>query len=101
MMNKTQMPAYLCHKKVHALHIAAVEINKDWSATIAPKEVGFAPFKTRSGWAERFSGTDDDLGVYVVYEDGFTSWSPTAVFEAGYSLETKGNSNQRKTEDGL
>ena len=25
-------------------------------------------------------------GYFVVYEDGYESWSPAGVFEAGYSL---------------
>lgn len=85
MSTQIEMPKYASHKKVQALHIAALEIHEDGSATIAPKEDRFASFRTRPGWADRFEGTDSDPGVYVVYEDGFTSWSPTSVFEAGYT----------------
>ena len=28
----------------------------------------------------------DELGYYIKYEDGYTSWSPKVVFEAGYAL---------------
>ena len=85
MSNQIEMPKYQSHKQVWALRIAALEIHRDGSATIAPKEAGYAPFKTRAGWADRFEGDENDLGVYVVYKDGFTSWSPTAAFESGYS----------------
>lgn len=85
MATQMEMPKYQSHKQVHALHIAGVEIHPDGSATIAPKEGEYAPFTTRAGWANRFGGTEEDLGVYVVYPDGFTSWSPTAAFESGYS----------------
>lgn len=85
MPTEVEMPKYQSHKQVHALHIAGVEIHPDGSATIAPKEGGYAPFTTRAGWANRFGGTEEDLGVYVVYPDGFTSWSPTSAFESGYS----------------
>lgn len=80
-----EMPRYQSHKRVWALRIVAIEVHEDGSATIAPKERGYAPFRTRSGWAERFGGSEEDLGVFVQYEDGFTSWSPTAAFDGGYT----------------
>lgn len=80
-----EMPKYQCHKQVWALRIAGVEVHKDGSATIAPKDEGYAPFRTRAGWADRFQGDEDDPGVYVVYPGGFTSWSPTKAFDDGYS----------------
>lgn len=86
MSTQTELPMYQCHKQVRALRIAAIEIHQDLSATIAPIDAGYAPFKTRPGWAERFQGNESDPGVYVVYEDGFSSWSPSAPFDAGYSL---------------
>lgn len=85
MIEQAEMPKYQSHKKVWALRIAAIEIDKDGSATIAPKDEGYAPFKTREGWADRFQGSEDDPGVYVVYEDGFSSWSPSKAFDSGYT----------------
>lgn len=85
MTAQVEMPKYQSHKKVWALRIAGVEVHKDGSATIAPKEDGYSPFRTRAGWADRFDGSEEDLGVYVVYPDGFTSWSPTEAFNNGYS----------------
>ena len=79
------MPAYRSHKIVHALKISALEVHEDKSATIAPAEEGFAAFQTRAGWASRFAGDEADRGYYVVYGDGFTSWSPTKAFEEGYA----------------
>ena len=79
-----EMPRYQCHKQVWALKIAAIEINGDGSATIAPSDEGFAPFTTSSGWAERWKGSEADLGYYVVYDDGYSSWSPAKAFEEGY-----------------
>ena len=81
-----QMPQYRSHKKVWALKIAGVEIHKDKTATIAPADGGFAAFTTPDDWGNRFHGSDDDLGYYVQYEDGYTSWSPTKAFEDGYTL---------------
>lgn len=80
-----EMPRYQSHKKVHALKISALEFHEDGSATIAPAETMYAPFRTREGWRDRFTGSDEDTGYYVVYSDGFTSWSPTEAFESGYT----------------
>lgn len=81
-----EMPKYKCHKEVWALKVVAIEIHEDKSATITPAEEGYAVFKTQPGWAERFKGTEDDKGYYVVYKGGYESWSPTKDFEEGYSI---------------
>lgn len=80
-----QMPEYVCHKRVHALKIAAVEIREDGRALIAPVDRPFEPFMTRPEWGDTFHGDETDLGYYVVYKDGYTSWSPTEAFEEGYT----------------
>lgn len=83
-----QMPLYRSHKRVRALKIAALAPDAEDSARVTPAEEGFAPFVTRPGWMSRFGGSVADLGYYVVYEDGFSSWSPTAAFDGGYSRIT-------------
>lgn len=83
----TKMPRYKSYKLVWALKIAAAEVNEDKSARIVPEDKEYAVLTTRPGWAERFTYTDDDLGYFVQYEDGFTSWSPTKAFVEGYKRE--------------
>lgn len=80
-----ELPRYKSHKIVRALSIAAIEVHEDKSATIAPSLAGYAPFMTQPGWAERFKGSEEDKGYYVVYDDGYASWSPTKAFENGYT----------------
>ena len=81
-----EMPRYRCHKEVWALKIAAIEIKQDGSAEIVPHDAAFNLFIAPKEWAERFHGAkEDDPGYYVVYEGGYTSWSPTAAFESGYT----------------
>lgn len=80
-----EMPRYQCHKQVHALKIAAMEVHPDQSATIAPADAGYEPFKTAAGWAARCKASEADTGYYVVYDDGYASWSPSKVFEEGYT----------------
>lgn len=79
-----EMPKYKCHKEVHAFKIAKIETGAaDGSAMITPEDDGFAPF-----------GVDNDYmlehkpevgGYYVVYADGYKSFSPAEPFEDGYT----------------
>lgn len=80
-----QMPRYQCHKQVWALKIAAIEILDNGWAKIAPAEAGYAPFEARCDYRSKFHGDEADLGYYVVYEDGYASWSPSKAFEEGYT----------------
>lgn len=80
-----ELPRYKCHKEVWALKIAGVEIHADGSATIAPVDEGYGPFKTTPGWGQLFHGGEDDLGYFVLYKGGHQSWSPTKAFEDGYT----------------
>lgn len=80
-----EMPRYQSHKKVWALRIAGIEIKEDGSAVIAPADDGYGTLTTKPGYNERFKGSDEDTGYYVMYEGGYESWSPTDAFESGYT----------------
>ena len=81
-----ELPRYKSHKIVRALSIAAIQVHEDGSATITPSLAAYTPFKTQPGWgSERYKGHAGDKGYYVVYEDGYASWSPTRAFEDGYT----------------
>ena len=80
-----QLPKYRSHKEVWALKLVGVATHSDGSATLVPEDNRYATFVIDSGWAERFHGSKDDYGYYVVYSDGYTSWSPTKAFEEGYT----------------
>lgn len=80
------MHMYQSHKRVLASKIAAIEIGEDGHCTIAPAESDAVPFITVDPtWRQRFKGTESDLGYFVQYEGGYTSWSPSQPFEAGYT----------------
>lgn len=85
MSDEREMPRYRSHKEVWALKIAAIEILNDMTAKIAPRDEGYGTVHTTRGFSERFKGTDDDLGYYVRYADGYESWSPSKAFEEGYT----------------
>jgi hypothetical protein len=80
-----ERPRYKCHKEVWALRIAAIEFDEEGRAKIAPADPGYAPFLTAGDFRSRFQGGEDDLGYYVLYKDGYASWSPTKAFEEGYT----------------
>ncbi len=85
-----EMPQYQCHKRVWALKIKEIsqsnpEIVMDggsWS--IAFHDGGFAPIAVSHEWYEKHRPEAD--GYYVVYEDGYRSYSPAKAFEDGYTL---------------
>lgn len=80
------LPRYRCHKEVHALKVAKIEFTQsDGTARITPADHLFAAFDTRPEYVDRYKGGDDDPGYFVVYGDGYQSWSPTKAFEEGYT----------------
>ncbi len=85
----TEMPKYRSHKVVHALKIAEVRNDtppnqeSDGSRTIVPADEGFAPFRVEHDYVRKHSPKAG--GYYVVYQDGYKSWSPAEAFESGYT----------------
>lgn len=97
------LPRYRSHKEVWALKIKAIEkklptiaelemmLNSDPSAPndavgaiITPEEQGYAPFPVSQSYMRKH---DPQVGGYwVIYKDGYTSWSPAEAFEEGYTL---------------
>lgn len=88
-----EMPRYRCHKEVHALKIRAVTHNSvlaqlsgnesDGSALITPDDAGFAEFRVTAEYVRKHNPQAG--GYYVVYEDGYASFSPAKAFEDGYT----------------
>lgn len=89
--NMCEMPKYECHKIVHALKIAKIvrdgegepDRDTDGSAMITPCEDGYAPFKV--DFAYMVKHKPEVGGYYVVYADGYKSFSPASAFELGYT----------------
>lgn len=75
-----EMPRYKCHKTVWALKIKHIE-----GATITPAEDGYEAFTVGMEYVEKHKPQEG--GYYVVYEDGYASFSPAGVFEAGYTKQ--------------
>lgn len=81
-MPAKEMPKFRCHKTVWALKLAKVTVLSD-AIILYPDDVTFGPIEKQLEWRARVPETDDP-GYYVVYDNGYSSWSPTHVFEAGY-----------------
>jgi len=84
-----QMPRYKCHKIVHALKILAVkEIEGSENETVLGArlvvEPPFAAIEVGAGYCAKHKPVAG--GYYVVYEDGYKSFSPAEAFESGYTL---------------
>lgn len=79
-----EMPRYKCHKEVHALKIAGIEpATADGKTTIIPEDRGYAPFQVDATYMQKHEPNVG--GYYVVYADGYKSYSPAKAFEDGYT----------------
>jgi len=81
---QAEMPRYRCHKEVHALKVVSVQMNGegDGSATLLV-EAPYAGIQVTHDWLARHEPTVG--GYYVVYKDGYVSFSPPEAFEDGYT----------------
>ena len=86
----TEMPRYKCHKEVWALKIEKVTLDaegedreSDGSATITPIEYPYMPFYVSAEYVRKHRPQPG--GYYVVYKDGYESFSPAEAFEDGYT----------------
>lgn len=86
-----EMPLYQCHKKVHALKISEVQVGleegtaRKVSCTLVfEKEERFAPLQVGIKYYHMHRPRVG--GYYVIYKDGYKSFSPAGAFEDGYTL---------------
>lgn len=89
-----EMPKYKCIKDVWALKIKSIVFDSDLaaqsgretdgSATFTPEDDRYAPIKLSSEYVHKHKPVEG--GYYVVYKDGYKSFSPASAFEEGYVL---------------
>jgi len=83
------MPQYQSHKKVWALkiselkHTGTPDQESDGSLMALFDEDGFAPIKLSAEFVQKHKPKVG--GYYVLYLDGYKSFSPPEAFETGYS----------------
>ena len=81
------LPLYQCHKKVRALEIREIQYHPTPGVVLAlhNPDGEFHSFRTVSdGYFERHNPQIG--GYWVLYEDGYESFSPAEAFEGGYTL---------------
>lgn len=79
-----EMPRYRCHKEVHALKIKEVIVQPANGHMIVPEDPHYAAFQISNEFLEKHDPKAG--GYFVVYEDGYQSFSPAEAFESGYTL---------------
>ncbi len=82
------MPEYKSHKKVWALKICEVASNatqeqESDGGAILCVEAGYAPIHVDREYVAKHK--PEAGGYYVVYADGYKSFSPAKAFEEGYT----------------
>lgn len=90
--NNKELPKYICTKIVHALKIKEIKylelylknISADEHvADMIPEEEGYEPIPLSYEYIQDHKPKIG--GYYVVYKDGYKSFSPTKSFEEGYT----------------
>jgi hypothetical protein len=78
-----EMPKYVCHKQVRALKIAGFVADIHGGVYFQPAEEGYDKVPLSAEYVAKHR--PEVGGYYVVYEDGYKSYSPAAAFESGYT----------------
>ena len=76
-----QMPRYKCHKEVWALKI--LEVFRENNQPRLRVDGGFEPIAVDDDYCAKHR--PEAGGYYVVYADGYKSYSPAQAFEEGYT----------------
>ncbi len=93
-------PVYQSHKEVRAVKIKAIVFDdfvanetgreSNGTAQITPVNDDIPSFYVKADWVRRVKTLMRNHvlvgGYYVLYEDGYDSWSPAKAFEDGYTL---------------
>lgn len=87
-MNLRELPKYKCHKEVRALKIARIDPYLAGGTVpdglmLVPEDKQYSSFALTDEFVRWHNPQPG--GYYVVYEDGYCSYSPAEVFEAGYT----------------
>jgi len=86
-----EMPKYKCSKEVWALKIKGLELfrpdgnsENDGSYRVEFEDEGYSPMCLSKEYMQKHNPKVG--GYYVVYKDGYSSFSPPEAFESGYTL---------------
>jgi hypothetical protein len=82
-MPDINIPKYSCHKTVQALKIGSIHYYALTGATITPEDKAYPAFSVSEEYVQQHRPAPG--GYFVVYENGYKSFSPAEPFEAGYT----------------
>ena len=90
----TKMPRYRCHKCVSAAKITTLLIHVDGvlDLEMVDPEGNIIKCRMSADWNHKHS--PDKGGYLVLYDDGYTSYSPAEAFEKGYTLLTENEGSE-------
>ena len=78
-----EMPRYRCHKEVWALKIKTVDLlGFDQGAHLTPEDPSFTSIPVSDAYCRKHHPFEG--GYFIVYADGYMSFSPAKAFEEGY-----------------
>lgn len=83
-----ELPRYQCFKVVHALKIKSVmkvalpDEEDDGDRLLEFEDESYGPFAVDAAYVRKHN--PEPGGYYVVYKDGYKSFSPAQAFEDGY-----------------
>lgn len=83
-LSEGSLPAYKSHKVVNACKILKMTKKAGGGKYIYPAEEGIEKFAVSNDYVKKHD--PQPSGYYVIYEDGYESWSPAEAFEEGYEL---------------
>ncbi len=83
-MDSLPMPTYQCHKKVKAMKISEIVPDFQTNNLKMLFEGSDGYVVVSKEWS--YKNNPEVGGYYVVYEDGYDSYSPAKAFEEGYTL---------------
>ena len=80
-----EMPRYKCHKEVWALKIENIitERSIQGESILYFEDKRYAPLTVSYKYVQKHKPQIG--GYYVIYKDGYESWSPAEAFESGYT----------------
>jgi hypothetical protein len=82
------LPKYTCHKQVQAVKIHDI-VTKGDKLFISPEDKGIDNIEVDRAFLEKHH--PEIGGYFVVYEDGYQSYSPADTFESGYTAHDPAN----------
>jgi hypothetical protein len=81
-----ELPQYRCHKVVRAGKIESILEEGERASLRIKSPTWTGSIVVDPSWVKKHNPRVG--GYYVVYEDGYTSYSPAEAFEAGYTRVT-------------